>query len=118
MRFWSKQLNAKLLGARIREARERLGISQDQLAEMVSKDQAAISAYELGKRRIAAVDLPIFAKVLNISILDFYEGEISPNDLDRAILTEFRKLPTVESKRSIIEIVRHICETINIHYRD
>lgn len=111
-------MNAKLLGARIREARERLGISQDQLAELVSKDQAAISAYELGKRKIAAVDLPLFAKVLKVSILDFYEGEISQDDLDRALLAEFRKLPTTESKRSVIDIVRTVCETIAIHFRD
>jgi len=117
MRIWSKQLNAKLLGTRIREARERLGISQDQLAELVSKDQAAISAYELGKRKIAAVDLPLFARVLKVSILDLYEGETSLDDLDRAILAEFHRLPTAESKRSIIDVVRNLCETISMHYR-
>jgi len=116
MRIWSKQLNAKLLGTRIREARERLGISQDQLAELVSKDQAAISAYELGKRKIAAVDLPLFARVLKVSILDLYEGETSLDDLDRAI-GEFHRLPTAESKRSIIDVVRNLCETISMHYR-
>lgn len=118
MRFWSSQLNPRLLGTRIREAREHLGISQGQLAELVSKDQAAISAYELGKRKLAAVDLPLFAKVLKVSVLDFYEGEISSDDLDRALLSEFSKLPTVESKKAIITVVRTVRETIDTHYRE
>lgn len=116
MRFESGKLNAKLLGARIREARERLGLSQDELAELVSRDQAAISAYENGKRKVSAVDLPLFAQALEVSVLHFFEGEITPDDLDRAILHEFRQLPTVEAKRSAIDVLRTLSKVVNLHY--
>ena len=117
MRFRGVQLNPKLLGARIREARERLGLSQDQLAELVSKDQAAISAYENGKRKLAAVDLPSFANVLQMPLLYFFEGDVSPDDLDRAALQELHKLPTLEARRSLVEVIRILGEALNLHYR-
>ena len=47
IRFQDKSsVDARTFGARIREARERLRLSQEELAEAVSKDQAAISEYE------------------------------------------------------------------------
>jgi transcriptional regulator with XRE-family HTH domain len=99
-------LDAKLLGARIREARERMGLSQEDLASLVSKDQGAISEYESGKRKLAASDLPTFANALRVSLLYFYEGEISGYDLDQAMLSEFHQLPNAETKQAAIEIMR------------
>ncbi len=95
-----------MLGARIRAARERLGLSQEQLAAAVSKDQGAISEYEIGKRRLSAVDLPALARALDVPLLYFYEGDILESDVDRLLLTEFRRLPTLEAKQAVIDIVR------------
>ncbi len=99
-------MDPKILGSRIRQAREQLGMSQDELAIEVSKDQRAISEYELGKRKLSAADLPIFAQILKVPLLYFYEGEISLQDLDRAMLDEFQQLPSSEAKQTAIEIVR------------
>jgi transcriptional regulator with XRE-family HTH domain len=110
-------LDTKLLGSRIREARERVGLSQEELAAAVSKDQGAISEYESGKRRLSATDLPALARALNVSLLYFYEGEVSGSDLDRAILHEFHQLPSTETKQAAIEIVRIFSDAMRLQSR-
>ena len=115
MRFKDKRLlDPKLLGVRIRQARERLGLSQDELAAAVHKDQRAISEYENGKRKLSVTDLPDFAEVLEVSVLYFYEGAATRSDLDEALLLEFQHLPTTEMKQAIIETVRLIAGALRI----
>ena len=94
------------LGQRIRQARERVGISQRDFAQAVSKDQKAISEYEIGKRRIAAVELADFAQVLGVPITYFFEGEFGVDELDQVLLNEFRALSTQEEKQEAITILR------------
>lgn len=118
MSFKSGNVNPKLLGIRIRKARERLTMSQGDLAALVSKDQAAISAYENGRRKLSAADLPLFAKALQVPLLYFYEGEINADDLDRSLLEEFHRLPTVEAKHSAIEIMRTLAQSIGLHHHE
>lgn len=99
-------MNAQLLGVRIRQAREQLGMSQEELAARVARDQRAVSEYENGKRRIAAIDLPVFAQALQVPLLYFYEGELSSNDLYRDFVEEFQKLPTLEAQKTAIALLR------------
>ncbi len=101
MRFQNRRLlNQKLLGVRIREARERAGVSQEELANAVSKDQRAISEYENGRRKLSVTDLPAFARTLKVPVLYFYEGDVALQDTDQAMLDEFRRLPTEEQRLS------------------
>jgi transcriptional regulator with XRE-family HTH domain len=114
MRFEdTDHLDSKLLGSRIRQARELRGFSQEDFAAAVSRDQGAISEYENGKRKLSAVDLLAFAKILDMPLLYFYQGEISMEDLDRAMIDEFRRLPTPETKQAAIQIIRTFADTHN-----
>ena len=104
-----------VLGARIREARESLRMSQEELANLVHRDQRAISEYENGKRKLSATDLPMFASALNVPILYFYEDEVSLDDFDRAMLSELQRLPTSESKLAAIELVRVLSQALQLY---
>ena len=110
-------MDLKLLGERIREARERAGISQEDLAAAVGRDQRAISEYENGKRKLSVTDLPMFAKTLRVPLLYFYEGEIVLQDLDQAILDHFRRLPSPEAKQAAVEIIRIFSDTYDLYPR-
>lgn len=99
-------MNPLLLGERIRIARERKGLSQEELAARIGRDQRAVSEYEHGKRRIAVVDLPTFARVLEVPLLYFFEGELQLEDLDSALLHQFRRLPTSQARASAVELLR------------
>ena len=105
-------MDQKWLGLRIRQARERRGVSQEDLAAAVSKDQRAISEYENGKRKLAVTDLPTMAMVLEVPLLYFFEPEASPNNMDEALLNYFRQLPTPEAKQAAIDILRILASTI------
>lgn len=105
-------MDQKWLGLRIRQARELRGISQEDLAAAISKDQRAISEYENGKRKLAATDLPAIATVLEVPLLYFFEPDVSPHDLDAALLNYFRQLPTPETKQAAIDILRILSNAI------
>lgn len=113
MRFWDNlPVEMDILGQRIRLARERLGMPQEELAAAIGKDQRAVSEYEHGKRRIAAVDLPRFAEVLQVPLLYFYEGELRPDDLDSALLYQFHRLSTAAARQKAIELLRVFTEAL------
>jgi transcriptional regulator with XRE-family HTH domain len=99
-------LNQQWLGLRIRQARERRGLSQEDFAIAVSKDQRAISEYENGKRKLAATDLPLFAMVLEVPVLYFFEPDTEADDLRAALLNYFQHLPTDEARQAAVDILR------------
>ena len=98
-------------GSRMRQAREQRGLSQDELAVRIGKDQNAISEYELGKRRMAALDLPILARELGVTVGYFFE-ETAEDELDSVLLSEFHRLPNRSAKQAVIEVARAISDTL------
>lgn len=105
-------MDPKWLGLRIRQARERRGMSQDDLAAALSRDQRAISEYENGKRKLAATDLPAFATVLEVPVLYFFESDVSSDDSEAALLNYFHQLPSPEAKQAAVNILRILSHTI------
>jgi len=102
------------LGLRIRQAREALGLTQEQLALLVNRDQSAISEYEHGERRIFVTELPVFARALRKSILYFYEGELQDADIDHAVLQQLERLPSLEVKKQALELIRVFSDTCEL----
>ncbi len=47
----------QLLGSRLKEAREYLGLSQDEVARIVHIPRPAISLMEAGQRKVEAIEL-------------------------------------------------------------
>ena len=100
-------MTLKQFGARLREAREKRGITQEELVEFLGKKTiAAISQYETGKRGMSAVDLPELAQALEVPITYFFQDVLSEDDLDTALLEWFHTLPDVESKRRVFRFIQ------------
>lgn len=99
-------MDAVAFGTRIRQARDRLGISQEELAARISRDQRAVSEIENGKRRVAVTELPNIARALEVPILYFFEGEIDITDEDRALITQYHRLESVHLRQTALEIIR------------
>lgn len=107
MRFLdTTHLDKQLLGQRIRQARERKGLSQEEFAVLISRDQRAVSEYEHGKRRIAATELPRLADVLDVPVTYFFQGDAALDDIDVLILAELHALPDAHTKQAALELVR------------
>ncbi len=73
MKLYTYQGRCNRSGERVRLARERAGLSQEQLAaklqvEEINVTQKAISRVETGVRVIPDYELPALAKVLQVSV--------------------------------------------------
>jgi transcriptional regulator with XRE-family HTH domain len=64
-------MEAKELGARIRRAREEIGLSQEQLGRLMDRSHAAISDMERGKTKLGISDLSKLARFLQKDISYF-----------------------------------------------
>lgn len=62
------------IGSRIRVRRNLLGLSQDQLAQMLNISFQQVQKYEKGNNRIAGSRIWQLARALNVSVGYFFEG--------------------------------------------
>jgi transcriptional regulator with XRE-family HTH domain len=77
------------IGRKIQQAREEAGLTQDELALRLGITQAALSNYELGKRRLHLANLDKIAKELSKPIGYFIaEPEPAPGPGEEALLDE------------------------------
>jgi transcriptional regulator with XRE-family HTH domain len=106
------QLDSKQLGRRIRSAREDKLLSQEDFGAQVGLDQRAISELENGKRRLTVNELSLFAEILDVPILYFFEELLRSDDLDVALLSEFHRLETPELRKMAVEMIRLLSDTL------
>jgi transcriptional regulator with XRE-family HTH domain len=66
------------VGTRIRERRVMLGLTQQQLADLIGVTYQQAHKYERGINRVSAGRLFEIARVLNVSIGFFFEGVAAP----------------------------------------
>lgn len=61
----------KAIGAKLRDIRKRIPLTQNELAERLDKPQSYVSKIEMGERALQVSELPSYSNAL----------ETSPNDL-------------------------------------
>jgi transcriptional regulator with XRE-family HTH domain len=69
-----KDGDRKILGERLREAREYLGFSQDQVATYLGVSRSALSLMESGQRKVDALELKKLAGLYKRSV-GYFTGE-------------------------------------------
>lgn len=62
------------LGTRIRELRNKKGISQEKFALSIEMDRTYFASVEAGKRNIAICNIKKIADGLNVSLSELFEG--------------------------------------------
>ena len=60
------------VGKRIRELRNKLGVSQEELANMADLDRTYITSVECGKRNISIVNIEKLTTALNVTLSEFF----------------------------------------------
>lgn len=63
------------VGKRVKELRNKLGISQEELADIAELDRTYITSVECGKRNISIVNVEKLANALNVSLSVFFDFE-------------------------------------------
>lgn len=115
MLFKGRTMIQKKIGKRIQKAREEVGLSQKELASQMGCTQAALSNYELGKRRLYLANLEQLAGILHKPINYFLEEpEDTPeirqqpepyNDTITAIIGLMAQLPQ-EEQEDVLDFVK------------
>jgi transcriptional regulator with XRE-family HTH domain len=82
-----KDDDRKSLGERLREAREYLGFSQDQVAVFLGVSRSALSLMESGQRKVDALELKMLAGLYKRSV-----GYFTGDQEDTAIGAEVKHL--------------------------
>ena len=101
-----------ILGNRIKQARDKKGLSQTELAKALGIGQRGISELENGKRKLAVSELPVLAKTLDVPILYFLEGTmLEEGELEGLLLLYFNEIRKDELKKSVIDIARILSQT-------
>ena len=77
-------LGDKSVGARIRMYRNRLGLSQAELADECDLSQSTISRLETNPESVRLADFGTVCRALGITIADLVEGEVKRVRLDRS----------------------------------
>lgn len=94
------------VGARIRERRVRLGLSQQQMADMIGVTYQQAHKYERGINRISAGRLFEIARVLNVLIGYFYEG-LDQEDVSNELPPRQRMCLELARNFALIQNERH-----------
>jgi Zn-dependent peptidase ImmA (M78 family)/DNA-binding XRE family transcriptional regulator len=101
-------LTQQQLGERIARARERLGLSQAELAERVDLSQSAISRIESAGRGVDSLELAAIADSLDVSVLDLLETEPLAEELRLAARLDDVTEPAVVDRavNRVLDVVR------------
>jgi transcriptional regulator with XRE-family HTH domain len=79
-----------VMGARLRQAREYLGLSQEAVAEALGVPRASVSAMESGKRKVSSLELRDLARLYQRPLDWFYDTAAEPIAEDETVAALFR----------------------------
>jgi transcriptional regulator with XRE-family HTH domain len=104
-------LRHRIVGALLREAREKAEVSQKELAQLLGCSARRLSDYEYGERPIPLAELEVLAQRLHVPLeyfLDTQEGPVGEWHQQQEAFRHFRQLP-----REMREFIVH---PLNIRY--
>lgn len=61
------------VGKRVKELRNKLGVSQEELADLAGLDRTYITSVECGKRNISIVNIEKLAVALKVTLKEFFD---------------------------------------------
>jgi transcriptional regulator with XRE-family HTH domain len=111
----------RYIGARIRARRIMLGLTQQQMAELVGVTYQQAHKYEKGINRISAGRLYRIAQALGVEVSYFFEGlqtahRFVPSPQQRMLLDLARNyldIPVREHQKAIVALARALAEGEN-----
>lgn len=101
--------SSKIIGKNIKAFRNRLGLSQDQVADFIGVDRSLVSNYESGKREVPLAQLEKLCDLFAIEIEDLLEEDaINQNaNLAFAFRTDGVNQKDMESIASFQKVVKN-----------
>ena len=98
------------IGYRLRVMRQKAGLSQEQLAELLSMTSQQVQKYESGKSKLNTDRLQQVAHALSVPLLAFFsdqDGNVIIGDSERVLMEAYRAIRNQDVQESIVKIVVH-----------
>ena len=80
------------IGERLRLARDQAGLSQGQVARLLSMHRPTISEIEAGRRRVTAEELVTFSRIYEVSVAWLSGTDAGDDDIDDRVRLAAREL--------------------------
>jgi transcriptional regulator with XRE-family HTH domain len=104
----AKILSSKEIGSRLKQLRERAGISQEKLAELVGVSRFQLQKYESGQNMMNTEKLQFMAQALSVPVQAFFvsgEEDLPLAVAERLLLDSYRAISNKDIQESILKIV-------------
>lgn len=102
------------LGRHIRSRRRQLGLTQEQLAEMIGVGHQALSRIEQGKMAPKMDRLPCLAQSLQCSVADLFRPEDAQNSSASVVLTDVLSELSPEKQHFVVEHIRGLAYLLKL----
>ncbi len=108
----STSIEAKTIGHRLREFRNRRALSQAKLGEMVGLTQTLVSDYEIGRLRLNAALVIKFARALHVTadeLLGLKPSKENGFFKDKRFIRRFQEIETLSrsEKQVLLKTIDH-----------
>lgn len=93
------------LGTRLKNAREYLGLTQEDVAKLIGVSRVIITNIEAGTRKVSAEELSKFSKIYGWTMEELLEGEKKANETIPMFARSFSEL-SKEDQDEIINLIK------------
>ena len=100
------KLDYKIIGERLRKLRKYMGLTQEQVAEILNLGRDAVLRIEKGERRIDLQELLNFSKLYNISMDELTSEKNDINSNNIVFARGFAEL-TEKDQKEIISLIEY-----------
>lgn len=105
------------IGARLRLAREQAGLSQGQVAAKLDLHRPTVSEIEAGRRRVAADELAMFAKLYKVSV-SWLVGRADEKRNPKREKAELAARKLIRLKEHDLDLVLNLLASLREHKDD
>ena len=95
----------KNLGTRLKEAREYLGLTQEDVAKLMGVSRVIITNIEAGTRKVSAEELSKFSKIYGWTMEELMEGEKAETEAVQMFARTFNELSD-EDQNEILNLIK------------
>jgi transcriptional regulator with XRE-family HTH domain len=102
-----KILSNSEIGFRLKQLRQKAGISQERLAEQIGVSTNQLQKYESGKNMMNTEKLQLLASALSVQVHEFFVSSEETLPLaveEKLLLDSYRGIPNREIRESILKI--------------
>ncbi len=101
-------MTQQIIGQKIRNIREKYGLSQDEVEKTLGLPQKAMTRIELGQRSVSSLELAKLAELLYCCITDFFPEKEGVEDV---LVTLYRLIPGLEAD---LEVQKEVAKYVQI----